>query len=62
MVELKQSILSVYQEHMKNEDLDGFMHDLAVLIGEGLDAGFSIAEMTKRFNEYTTELKDFAND
>ena len=58
MVELKQSILSVYQEHMKCEDLDGFFHDLAILIGEGLDDGFSIAEMTERFNEYTNELKD----
>ena len=58
MIELKQSIHGVYQEHMKNEDLDGFLHDLAVLIGEGLEDGFSIDEMTERLNEYTTELKE----
>ena len=62
MIELKQAILGVYQEHMKCEDLDGFCHDMSVLINEGLHDGYSTEEMTKLLVEYKQELRDWRND
>ena len=58
MTELKNAIHGVYQEHMKCEDLDGFLHDLSILIIEGLEDGFSEDEMTSRFIDYKQELRD----
>ena len=56
MDNLKQAIHGVYQEHMKIEDLDGFLHDMSILIAEALEDGFTPDEMTERLNEYKQEM------
>lgn len=56
MNNLKEAILGVYQEHMKCEDLDGFLHDMAILINEGLEDGFNQEEMTERLIVYKQEM------
>ena len=56
MNSLKNAIHGVYQEHMKIEDLDGFLHDMSVLINEALEDGFNQDEMTQRLIDYKQEL------
>ena len=64
MNDLKKAIHGVYQEHMKIEDLvsehslalDGFLHDLSILITEGLEDGLDRDEMTQRLVDYKQEM------
>lgn len=58
MIKLKKAINGVYEEHMKCEDFDGFLHDISILIIEGLEDGLSEDELTQRFVDYKQELKD----
>lgn len=61
---LKNAIKELHSEHLKNEDFDGFLHDLSVLISEGLgdDGHYSLnlEEMTEHFTDYVKELKSLA--
>ena len=56
MLPLANAIASLHAEHMKNEDFEGFTHDLSVLIAQALMDGFDDSEMTTHVNEYIKEL------
>ena len=62
MNNLKNAIREVYNEHMRIEDVDGFLHDMAILISEGLHDGFNTDEMTKHLTEYAVELREWKDD
>ena len=56
---LKASIRSLYDEHQKNTftGVDGFVHDLSLLIEEALHDGFNGAELVESIESYTDEVK-----
>ena len=58
MLPLAQAISSLHQEHMRNEDFEGFCHDLSILVSQGLNDGLDDEEMTSHISEYITELKE----
>ena len=58
MTNLKDAIRGVYDEHIKCEDVDGFCHDMAILISEALHDGFNQDEMIERLVEYKRELQE----
>ena len=61
---LTAAIRTLHAEHMKNEDFDGFVHDLSVLIHEGLGDehhhSLNLEGMTQHIYEYIEELKALA--
>lgn len=62
MRKLADSILALHKEHMKNEDIEGFAWDLAILINEGLTDGFDDDEMTAHVHEYIKEFIEVSRE
>jgi len=44
------------------EDHNGFIHDLSVLVSEGLKDRSSVMHMAKKISDYVVELKDVNNE
>ena len=56
--ELKKQIYRLHKEYLDNgEDHNGFIHDLSVLVSDGLEDGYSASQMAKKIDDYVEELK-----
>ena len=61
--ELKKQIHRLHKEYVNNgTDHNGFIHDLSVLISEGLQDGYSVLNMAKKISDYVVELKDINDE
>ena len=57
--ELKKQIFRLHQEYMSHgEDHNGFIHDLSVLVSDGLKDRCSVMHMAQKISDYVVELKD----
>ena len=43
-------------------DPNGFIHDLSVLVSDGLKDRCSVMHMAKKISDYIVELKDVTNE
>tara|TARA_B100000424_G_C22688142_1_gene376359 strand:- start:26 stop:262 length:237 start_codon:yes stop_codon:yes gene_type:complete len=56
--ELKKQIYRLHKEYLDNgDDHNGFIHDLSVLVSDGLEDGYSARQMAKKIDDYVGELK-----
>ena len=61
--ELKKQIYRLHKEYMSNdEDQNGFIHDLAVLVSDGIKKGCTVKQMAQKISDYIKELKDINNE
>ena len=61
LLPLKKAVKELRCIHSNKEmdnTYDPFIHDLCVLINEGLEDGFNLEEMTAHFTEYNVELRE----
>ena len=55
--ELKKQIYRLYKEYLDSGDgHTGFIHDLSVLVSDGLEDGNSARQMAKKIDDYVEEL------
>ena len=60
--ELKRQIYRLHKEYMsQGNDPNGFIHDLSVLVSDGLKDSCSVMHMAKKIGDYVVELKDVNN-
>ena len=56
--ELKKQIYRLHKEYLDNGDgHNGFIHDLSVLVSDGLEDGYSARQMAKKIADYVEDLK-----
>ena len=56
--ELKKQIYRLHKEYLDNGDgHNGFIHDLSVLVSDGLEDGHSARQMAKKIADYVEDLK-----
>ena len=61
--ELKRQIYRLHKEYMSHgNDPNGFIHDLSVLVSDGLKDSCSVMHMAKKIGDYVLELKDVNNE
>ena len=56
--ELKKQIYRLNKEYLDNGyGHNGFIHDLSVLVSDGLEDGYSVRQMAKKIAVYVEDLK-----
>ena len=56
--ELKKQIYRLHKEYLDNGDgHNGFIHDLSVLVLDGLDDRYSARQMARKIADYVEDLK-----
>ena len=45
-----------------DEDQNGFIHDLTVLVSDGIKEECTVKQMAQKISDYVIELKDIKNE
>ena len=55
--ELETLVYCLHEEHMRHQNLDVFVHDISVLIAEGLEGGRTVQGLTNHISSYLWLLR-----
>ena len=57
--ELKKQVYRLHKEYISNgDDHNGFIHDLSVLVADGVEDNYSVRQLAKKIDDYVDELKE----